>query len=667
MAQLYKIHEIIFSLSAKNIIVVILLTLILEPAFGVVGKVTDITKELATEETRGTKHSNRTAEIPPSAFDHFIGIKKPVSPVIIKLDSNKMDLSPVIQILEQVKKSHHDNYFKIRIIENDILSAAEHLCNTLSEKNRNMCREDAYETFFTFLDNIKKERSERILYPRWYSNAKYNIESYFPEAVSLLDSDCRSNCSHYTVIQEILFSSKTQYSQLYDRIKRKNKNCQNAIISGLAKNLTKIRLPKKCLQKENKNHPVCKDILKYLNATARERFSALAELAYGEEVLKTTEAKAPCFDCAIKSDEKSNELFDFVNTLEEQSQCFDLKTGEEKIVHSGTGLSESYTVQKEPDGSYSVALNLQFLPDEDYDGEISKDHVPQHYMEKAQKCMKQANKGMLGPNEEKLRIVIKDTPKNDTCSVADTKKIFIGSEDHRSNSGKYESDIDCPTITHEILHLLGLCDEYKEASSGFYVNSKTGDIRPSRFLDKDEKKKLREDRDYEFKLAFDCRVTQDDNNIMSSQSLRWMYVFGIDGDKETDHSLLFPGQFNSILYGGCSRKNKIFNECSQLAYQSSVDNPNCMEQKKQCESQNVHGLDKQKKIEEIKRRMASLDFDKRFFEKEIKEGNKKFQGTLDYINERINSLKARFKNSGILAKFLNLFFYHIFGSIIYEF
>ena len=29
--------------------------------------------------------------------------------------------------------------------------------------------------------------------------------------------------------------------------------------------------------------------------------------------------------------------------------------------------------------------------------------------------------------------------------------------------GFYASNIDCPTITHEILHLYGLCDEYHEA------------------------------------------------------------------------------------------------------------------------------------------------------------------------------------------------------------
>ena len=225
-------------------------------------------------------------------------------------------------------------------------------------------------------------------------------------------------------------------------------------------------------------------------------------------------------------------------------------------------------------------------------------------MEKAQECMEQANKGMLGSNGEKLKIVIKDTPKTNSCS-ADTIEISVGSKGHRSHARKYESDIDCPTITHEVLHLLGLCDEYKESIIGIYVNSKTGDIKHSISLDNDEKKRLVADEGYEFKPAYNCRVIQGDNNVMSNPSARWRFVFGINEDQEIGDSLLTPAQFNSILYGGCSQKNKIFNECSQLAYMSSDSDKdqNCIEKRNRCESQNIHGIDKQEEIERLKKRI----------------------------------------------------------------
>ena len=95
-------------------------------------------------------------------------------------------------------------------------------------------------------------------------------------------------------------------------------------------------------------------------------------------------------------------------------------------------------------------------------------------------------------------------------------------------------------------------------------------------------------------------------------------------------SLLTPGQFNSILYGGCSQKNKIFNECSQLAYQSSVKNPDCIEKRNQCESQNIHGLDKQEEIERLKKRI------------ETKRGI-----LVDFLNERADFVKSARKSSNL--------------------
>ena len=606
MARLYKFYKIIFIPLAKNILIIILFASPLKPAFGVVGKVTNITEKLAQGKTDDSKSSIKTVEIPPSVFSDLLGIEKPKSPAILKLDGSKMDLSPVIQILEQVKKSHHDNYWEMKKIDKDIFSKIKYLCKTLPEnENKRRCVREALQKIDDFYKNMEEEMSERILYPLWYSNAKYNIESSFKEAINLLDSDCRSSCSDRTVVSEILFSSKVQYSQLYDKIKRKNKSCQKAALSHLAKKLTNIRFPKKCLQKENKNHPVCKDVLEYVNTTARERFRSLIELAYGPKALNNTEAKAPCFDCAIKDDREVNELFDFMKTLEEQSQCFELNHGEEKPVHPGTGLDMfgSYTVRKESDDAYSVALNLKFSADEDYDGEVPKDQVPQEYLKKTQRCIRKANEGILGPNGEKLRIAIKEPLKTDTCKEVNTIQIRIGSEDMRSNASKYESDINCPVITHEVLHLLGLCDEYKESVIGSYVNSKTGDIKHSSSLDNDEKKRLAADEGYVFKPAFDCRVIQDNNNVMVNQDKRWEFVFGINEDQETGHSLLTPGQFNSILYGGCSQKNQLFNECSFLAYASSDKIPGCMERKERCESQNIQGLDKQEEIERLKKRI----------------------------------------------------------------
>ena len=291
----------------------------------------------------------------------------------------------------------------------------------------------------------------------------------------------------------------------------------------------------------------------------------------------------------------------FFNTLNEQSQCLELKTGEEKRVSPGTGLDQygSYTIQREPDGAYSVALNLEFSPDEDYDGAVPKERAPEYYLKKTQRCIRKANEGMLGPNGKRLRIAIREPSKTDTCDAANTIKIRIGSKDMRSSGSKYASDISCSTIIHEVLHLLGLCDEYKEQTRGVYTNPKTGET-----FDRNSEGKILNSKgekiedlnlsDYDFKPAADCRVTHA-NSIMSSSYRIWSdFVRG-----KRSSSLLTPGQFNSILYGECPGKNKLFNECSQLAYRDSgmshlITNgsvvEDCTEMKKKCESQNVQGF-----------------------------------------------------------------------------
>ena len=184
---------------------------------------------------------------------------------------------------------------------------------------------------------------------------------------------------------------------------------------------------------------------------------------------------------------------------------------------------------------------------------------------------------MRGPGGQQIKIVLQKPPpkEKDPCRGRNTKKIKIGSRVQRSHAGKYESDIDCPTVTHEVLHLAGLCDEYKEKQIGYYVNTQTGQVRG----DKVQSKDISSNSDsYDFKLAYDCRVIHS-NSIMANQHERWDNVF----DKGQNSSLLSSGQFNKLLYGTCEAKNKLFNECQALAYKSSVKEPDCMAQKAKCE------------------------------------------------------------------------------------
>ena len=603
MAQLSKFCKTILEFSANSILLAVLFAF--NPALGVVG-------------------DPNIVKIPPSAFHYLDDFEMPTSPITIQLKGNKVDLSSLFQILEQIKKSPHNDVSDIMEVVYGFSREASDLCRTLSEEDSLKCKIEIWET----MDNVKKEISERIAYPNWYSRNKLKLQASKEDA---LDSDCTLDCtnSFRESARTVILGSQTEYFRLYNKIKNRNKSCQNNIMRNLDYQLYR-GIPKKCLKRENKSHPVCKEMRDYVN-TVRDRIGQLSELAYGPDVLKNTEAQMPCAECTING-ESEYPLVDFFNTLNEQSQCLELNPGEEKRVSPGTGLDQygSYTIQREPDGAYSVALNLEFSPDEDYDGAVPKERAPEYYLKKTQRCIRKANEGMLGPNGKRLRIAIKRPLKTDACDAANKITIGIGSKDMRSSGSKYASDISCSTIIHEVLHLLGLCDEYKEQTRGVYTNPKTGET-----FDRNSEGKILNSKgekiedlnlsDYDFKPAADCRVTHA-NSIMSSSYRIWSdFVRG-----KRSSSLLTPGQFNSILYGECPGKNKLFNECSQLAYRDSgmshlIINgsvvEDCTEMKKKCESQNVQGLNKQEEIEKLKRII------------------KPHERMLNYLNERADFIR----------------------------
>ena len=91
-------------------------------------------------------------------------------------------------------------------------------------------------------------------------------------------------------------------------------------------------------------------------------------------------------------------------------------------------------------------MELDFFADEDYDGEISKEKVPDYYMSKVQKCFEQANQKMLGSKGEKLQISIKKPTSSKITCNQNVRKIGIGSSKMRSHSKKYAQILIVPLL-----------------------------------------------------------------------------------------------------------------------------------------------------------------------------------------------------------------------------
>jgi hypothetical protein len=143
------------------------------------------------------------------------------------------------------------------------------------------------------------------------------------------------------------------------------------------------------------------------------------------------------------------------------SKCDPLKPGEHKVFEIeagdvyGTG---NYLLRRTPEGAYQAVVNVKFKTGT---GSLA----PSAMMERSKACLNQASQFLKGPNGEKLQIAVlspEETEKLPSNQRPRQKDITIEAPKSRANSGAYGEDVECPTITHEMLHLLGLCDEYQE-------------------------------------------------------------------------------------------------------------------------------------------------------------------------------------------------------------
>ena len=250
-------------------------------------------------------YADEWTEVPPEVFDQLKGVDKPTSPIRIRLKDNYVDISNVISVLERVKESPYDNSFNLEVSFGDIILKTDQLCEKSNVPFR--CQNRSIVELSDNVDRIIQDLEGQILYPDRYIPIKSEGGSrFFQEGKDFLDSDCLGSCDNYNKLTKTLrYSSPEEYAQLYDKIKTVDDNCQKDILNAFANKLDQEKFPKSCLKKGNQKHPVCESMSKDVDIV-RGRALELAELAYGPDVLNTTEAKAPCMECIEKNVEDAH-------------------------------------------------------------------------------------------------------------------------------------------------------------------------------------------------------------------------------------------------------------------------------------------------------------------------------------------------------------------------
>ncbi len=152
------------------------------------------------------------------------------------------------------------------------------------------------------------------------------------------------------------------------------------------------------------------------------------------------------------------QILGLAKNIDRIRNCTPLAEGKWKTIGgiSKSGIDYSYGLIKEAPQKIKAILNVQFSG-------ANNGVTAQAMHARAQTCLNSIKSGLKGPAGEELSISLL-TPQEVNRLPANLRPkkttITIAGVNARSHSKAYASSIDCPTILHEVLHLLGLCDEY---------------------------------------------------------------------------------------------------------------------------------------------------------------------------------------------------------------
>lgn len=156
-----------------------------------------------------------------------------------------------------------------------------------------------------------------------------------------------------------------------------------------------------------------------------------------------------------------NSLFEVNSVITKpQRGCEPLQPGRHRLMTRDRYQSGNYVLRNLGGGRYAAVLNLDFVP-----GPGASQELVESMKARTMNCIRS-----LGPHMrnggERLEIQIispSDRLENNFPRPAKNEiKVTNQPSDYRGDAANYGSNFTCRTIGHELLHLLGLCDEYHE-------------------------------------------------------------------------------------------------------------------------------------------------------------------------------------------------------------
>lgn len=165
----------------------------------------------------------------------------------------------------------------------------------------------------------------------------------------------------------------------------------------------------------------------------------------------------------LNTDPNLIEIFDDIN-------CSELSIGQTKLVNyehseSPTSLEHKYIIERVGTNEYKLKLNLKFQENTLWPMENSE--LDKTIRRNINNCLDEINPRLKGPDNVSLNIEILEPNSENKKKYKKIESVITVSDTpvKREHSHFYSLQSSCPVIIHELLHLMGLVDEYTEITN----------------------------------------------------------------------------------------------------------------------------------------------------------------------------------------------------------
>jgi hypothetical protein len=168
----------------------------------------------------------------------------------------------------------------------------------------------------------------------------------------------------------------------------------------------------------------------------------------------------------------------------EPIRCSDLTAGESRLVRSDMNFVADRLIRKIGSNSFQAVLNLSFV-------QTSGSMTPDEMLSRVRACLAEATPGLIGPSGEQLEILAATSAELSEIPAAlrprTAPSIAISNSD-QAFSTEFPQNIKCATVVHEVLHILGLIDEYDATQRPEYklISCRVLPVVPTSIMDKTE-------------------------------------------------------------------------------------------------------------------------------------------------------------------------------------